>query len=195
MAEAEQVLDRERAAGDVVGQHAVDLGAVDVAVEQHERDPHLRQLLDEGRVERGGDDDQAVDGAAAQLSGEVRAERLVQQHGRVALLQQVAVQHLDDLGIEGVEDVGDDDADRPRAAGGEAAGGRVRHVAQPLGGLGDARERLRRDARIAAQGARDGRLREPDLTGDVTACDGHDSVLKHRRVGAFGDSDTCNAAV
>lgn len=175
MAEAMEVLGDLRGAPRVVGHDAVDLGTVDVSVEQHAGHRALGDQGGDARLDGDRDEERAVGAASAIELGQpgltARVGALVDEDHAIPGAPERLVQRLDELGIERILDVGDDDGDRPRAPRDQAARRRVGHVAAAVGHPDDARGRLRVDPRISAQSARDRRLRDAGLLGDVVARD------------------------
>ena len=167
----------------VVGDDRVDRVALDVAVDEHDGDP-TRAASGQGHPERRRDVDKPVDRGAVDEVRDVPLERcvgaFVEEHGAVAGERELVVEDPQKLGVEGVRDVRDDQADGSRPARDQAARGEVRRVVHLPRRLEDPRLRLRGHARVAAQRPRDGRLADVEPAGDVLARDGHGGSIAER---------------
>jgi hypothetical protein len=148
-------------AGHVVDHAGVGADVVDLAVEQDEGEATGGEQARQRGAQRGGGEHHAVERAVEQALGPVELGALGGEHDQAqAGALDGGVQAVHEVEVERVAQVADHHADLARAAGDQAAApvaGDVAQVARrghhaPAGGL--------RDARIVAQGARDGGLRD-----------------------------------
>ena len=147
VAEREQVVGREPRAEPVVDLHDRDRREVDVAVEADDREAVLDERRDPLGREPEAVHEHAVHVLGAQQPQVARlllrvAVRRAQQHALVAL-QHELLDAAHELGVERVGDVGQEQRDRLRRAGDEAAGDRVRAVAELRDRIVDRRARRR----------------------------------------------------
>ena len=139
--EREQVLGRKTRTHAVVDLHERHGRRLDVAVEADDREP----VLDEARDPLGREHEPVHERAVDVLGTQESQVALLllgievgraQQH-RVAALERELVDAGDELGVEGIRDVGQQQRDRLRRARDEAARDRVGPVAELLDGRVD----------------------------------------------------------
>jgi hypothetical protein len=96
-----------------------------------------------------------------------------------SLLLQPFAEGMQHAHIEGIFEIADDQGDDIGPLGGEAAGNGIRHVVELARGFEDFLLRLLRDVGTAAEGARDGGLRDAGKSRDI---EGGDPRPQHRRL-------------
>jgi hypothetical protein len=178
-----EVLDREPRAGGLVDEDRVDVRAAQLAAD-HDRGRRARGGQHVPRAHPGGHEDDAVGPVLEQAveHGTLApgAAPAGDEQDAVAELGGERLQPVGDLREEGVVQVVEQHADRPRAPAGQAARHRVGPVAEPFRRVEHALAPVRAHLRALAHDERDERPRDAGRQGDVL----HGGRLRGRAVAA-----------